>query len=100
MTCLIRNDTNLFSFMAMEYSRVVRNRGYFFYHLHKYDAQSTKSVLKRFADSVDPDQPARELRCPLTESMDPVVFVDEERMSRSDCRNTHARLGFRCSYMA
>ena len=37
------------------------------------------------------------LRCPLTESMDTVVYVDEQRMHRSDCMVAHADLEFRCS---
>ena len=40
------------------------------------------------------------LRCPLTESMDIVVYVDKQRMSRPDCTDTHANLDLRCSIMA
>ena len=40
------------------------------------------------------------LRCPLTESMDIVVYVDEQRMSRSDSTDAHAHLDLRCSHMA
>ena len=39
------------------------------------------------------------LRCPLTESMDTVVYVDEQRMSRSDCMDAHAELDLRYSHV-
>ena len=40
-----------------------------------YDAQRTKRALIRFADNAGPDQG---LRCPLTESIDTVVHIDEQ----------------------
>ena len=40
------------------------------------------------------------LRCSLTESMDTVIDVDEQRMLRSDCMGARADLGLRCSLMA
>ena len=40
----------------------------------------------QFADSAGPDQG---LRCPLTELMDTVVYVDEQGMLRSDCMDAH-----------
>ena len=40
------------------------------------------------------------LRCPLTESMDIVVYVDEQRMSRPDCTDAHTHLDLRWSHMA
>ena len=60
-----------------------------------------------FADNAGPDQPAHlltqadlGLRCPLTESMDTVVYVDEQRMIRSDCTDAHADLDLRCPQIA
>ena len=40
------------------------------------------------------------LRYPLTESMDTLIYVDEQRMPRSDCINAHYDLGLQCSHMA
>ena len=40
------------------------------------------------------------LRCPLTESMDNVVYVDEQRRPWSDCADAQSDLGLRCSHMA
>ena len=40
------------------------------------------------------------LHCLLTDSMDTVVHVDEQRMSRSDCMNEHADLDLSCLHMA
>ena len=39
------------------------------------------------------------LRCPLIESMNTVVYVDEQRMSGSDCTDAHAHLALRCSHV-
>ena len=39
------------------------------------------------------------LRCPLTESMDIVVHVDEQRIYRSDCTDVHAHQDLSCSDM-
>ena len=41
------------------------------------------------------------LHCPLTESVDTVVSVDEKRMLRSDCTHAHANLDLhvRCSHI-
>ena len=41
-----------------------------------------------------------DLRCPLTESADTVVYIEEQRMSGSDCTDAHARLDLCCSHMA
>ena len=52
-----------------------------------------------FADNAGPDQPAHTdlgLRCPLTESMATVVYVDEQKMPRSDCTDAHSHLDLRC----
>ena len=43
----------------------------------------------QFADNAGPDLPDQDFRCPLPESMDTVAYVDEQRMSRSDCTDTH-----------
>ena len=40
------------------------------------------------------------LRCPIPESMDTVLYIDEQRRLRHDCTDAHADLGFRCSHMA
>ena len=37
------------------------------------------------------------LHCPLTESVDTVVYVDEQTMPRTDCSDEHAVLDLRCS---
>ena len=39
------------------------------------------------------------LRCPLTDLMDTVVYVDEHGMPRSDVTNAHAHLDICCSHM-
>ena len=49
----------------------------------------------QFADNADPDQPAG-MRCPLTESLDTIVYVNEQRMSRPDWTDAHADLDLRC----
>ena len=36
------------------------------------------------------------LHCPLTESMDTVVYVNEQTMLRSDCMHAHADLDLHC----
>ena len=36
------------------------------------------------------------LSCPLTESMDNIVYVKEQRMLRSDCTDVHTDLDLRC----
>ena len=70
-----------------------------------YYAQRTKMALLQFADNAGPDQlhiciADQGLHCPHTESMDTVVYVEEERMSRSDCTDVHAHLDLPCLYMA
>ena len=35
----------------------------------------------------------------LTESMDTVVYVDKQRVSRPDCMDVHAHLNLRCLHM-
>ena len=42
-------------------------------------------------------QAGQGLHCPLTESMDTVVYVDEQRMLRSGCIDAHADLDCHCS---
>ena len=39
------------------------------------------------------------LRCPLSESMGDVVYVNKQRMLRSDCMNAHADLDVHCPQM-
>ena len=39
------------------------------------------------------------LRCPLKESMDAVVCVEEQRTSSSDCTDAHAHLDFCSTHM-
>ena len=41
----------------------------------------------QFADKAGPDLG---LHCPLTESVDTVVYVDKQRMSRSNCTDVYA----------
>ena len=48
---------------------------------------------KKFADNAGSDQG---LRCPLTESIYIVVYVDEQRMLRSDGTDTPVDLDLRC----
>ena len=38
-------------------------------------------------------------RCPLTESMDTVIYIDEQRMPTSDCTYSHADLDLRYLHM-
>ena len=40
------------------------------------------------------------LRCPLTESMDTVVYVDQQRMPKTDCMDALAHPDLRCSHVA
>ena len=40
------------------------------------------------------------LHCPLSASMDTVVYVEQQRMRRSDCTDPHADLGLQCSRMS
>ena len=54
----------------------------------------------QFADNAGPDQPsfmqADKDHCwALTESKDAVVYVDQQRMSRSDCTDVHTDLDLR-----
>ena len=53
----------------------------------------------QFADNAGPDKAYQGLHCPLTESMDIVVYmyVDEQRMSISDCTDANAHLDLRWS---
>ena len=48
-----------------------------------------------FANNAGPDQG---LRCPLTESMDFVINLDDQRMPRSDCTDLQAHLDLRFVY--
>ena len=50
----------------------------------------------QFANNAGPDN----LHCLLTESMDIVVYVNKQRMPRSDCTDAQAHLDLRCSHMA
>ena len=47
----------------------------------------------QLADNAGPNQG---LRCPLTESVDTVVYVDEQKMLRLDCIDAHADLDLLC----
>ena len=49
----------------------------------------------QFADNAGPDQG---LRYPLTESI--VVYVDEQKMPRTDCNVMQAYLDLRCPQIA
>ena len=60
-----------------------------------YDAKRTKKELMQFADNAGPDQG---LRYPLTESI--VVYVDEQKMPRTDCNVMQAYLDLRCPRIA
>ena len=64
-----------------------------------------KRTIKQFADSVDQDQPPafaqadHRRHCPLTESTDYVVYVDEQRVPRSDSMDSHGVLNLLCFFM-
>ena len=47
----------------------------------------------QFSDNKGPDQPAH--RCPPTESVDTVVYVDDQKKPRLFCTDVHADLGLR-----
>ena len=52
-----------------------------------------------FAENEGLDQPAqadRGLCCSLTESVDTVRYIDEQKMPRTDCTDVHADLYIRC----
>ena len=51
----------------------------------------------QFADNAGPNL---DLRCPLTESTDTVVNIDEQRMLKSDFMAVHANLYLRCTFNA
>ena len=54
-------------------------------------------ALLQFADNTGPDQPAHKcLHCQHTELVDTVVYVDRQRLLRSDCIDAHADLDLRC----
>ena len=64
-----------------------------------------KSTLTQFADNTGPDQSAHPRRLIWvfvvhTESMDTVAYVIEQRISISDCTNTHAHLDHKYLHMA
>ena len=66
-----------------------------------FDAQRTKRTLMQFTDNAGPDQPAHTqadlgLRFPDWRIKDTIVYVDEQRMLRSDCTDAHAHLDLRC----
>ena len=51
----------------------------------------------QLADKVGPDQPARMgLCCLLTESIDSVVYVNKQRITRIDGMDAHADLRLPC----
>ena len=53
-----------------------------------------KMAFMQFADNTGTDAQADQcLCCPLTESVDTVVYVDQLMMLRSDCTDAHADLG-------
>ena len=54
---------------------------------------------RRFRSACAYAQTDQGLRCPLTESMD-TVYVDEQRMCRSDCSDAHAHLDIRCLHLS
>ena len=57
----------------------------------------------QFADNAGPDQPAHLCRLIWTfivRLVDTVVYVDEQRMARLDCRDAHADPDLCCSHMA
>ena len=53
-------------------------------------------------DNAGPDKPVQKmqadqgLHCPLTESMDSVVYANKQRMLSSDCTDAHADLDLEC----
>ena len=49
----------------------------------------------QLAGNAGPDQPVH--MCRLTESMDAKVYVDEQRLRRSDCSDEYADLDHHCS---
>ena len=55
-------------------------------------------VLMQFADYAGPDQPGliQGLHCLLAESVDTVVYLNEQRMLRSNCKDLHADLDLHC----
>ena len=50
-----------------------------------------KTALVQPVDNAGPDQPAH-MHCPLSESMATIVYVEKQRMLRSDCMDVHADL--------
>ena len=42
------------------------------------------------------DEHDQGLHCPLTESVDTVIYVEDQRMLRSDCIDDHADQDLRC----
>ena len=68
-----------------------------------YDAQYKKRALMQYADNAGPGQPERMIRDfvpAFADSINIVVYVDEQRMSRPDCTDAHAHLGHCCSQKA
>ena len=70
-----------------------------------YDVQYTKRALMKFAVNAGPDQPmhaqvALVLHCPLTESVDTIVYVDEQKMPRVVCTDVQADLQLCCPQIA
>ena len=64
-----------------------------------YNALHTKRAQS--VDNGGPDvQAGLGLCCPFTESMDTVVYVNEQRMSRSDCIDAQADLDLGCLQIA
>ena len=71
-----------------------------------YVAERMKRALMQFCGQRRPRsacanaQAELGLHCPLTELMNTVVYVDEQRMLRSDCTDAHVDLDLRCSQIA
>ena len=52
-----------------------------------------RNALMLFADNTGPNMG---LRCSLTESVDTVVYVDEQKMPGLGCTDAHDYLDLRC----
>ena len=61
----------------------------------------SRSTLVTFVLRLFSVQSSTRLQCsPLTESMDTIVYVDEQRLFRSDYVDAHDHLDLHCSHMA
>ena len=52
-----------------------------------------RNALMLFADNTGLNMG---LRCSLTESVDTLAYVDEQKMPKLDCTDAHADLDLRC----